>query len=314
MPYDFGNPDTDTMDGFDAADDVPGTPPPPAAEPPVPGYVPADGDILPGTAEAQAEEDYAAVMAVVDRRMRVANYFRMVLDHDFFQDGTAEAAIATNRIRRFVRDELEVLLGMKAVNAAPPPAGPSQFTEEEVAILREVISRLKKPQAPQLKVLTPAPVQAAPQLKPITAASVVPAPKKPNPPPQAPPPPRQQAPAPAPARPAGVDPRIPEQFRNNPTARVINGKVYIQATTEEGEHLWSHDKKTNKRAPVMKDVTPVARPMGAMPLPMPSIAQSNQIEEGRASENLRMIERLAQRDAGMAKIAGGLLHSLQKEE
>lgn len=321
MSFNFATgtqPDPDPMDGFDVEEATADQIVEETVEPPVPGYVPEPGDILPGSPEAIAEEDYAAVMAQVDRRMKVANYFRMVLDHDFFQDGSSEAAIATNRIRRFVREELEVLLGMKQAASKAIEAAAPQFTDEEVGLIRELIARVTKPKQPQLKpMLTPI-APPAPQFKPITAASVVPPPKKPQPvvaAPVQPPPPPKPAPQVQAIKPTGtVDPRIPEQFRKDPTARVVNGKVYIQARTEDGDALWSHDKKTNKRTAVMKDVTPVAKPVGVTPLPMPSIAQSNGIEERRADDNLRMIERLAQRDPGMAKIAGGLLHSLQQPE
>lgn len=312
MPYNFG--DEDPLDGYDAAEDQSGAQQEPQAEPeaPVPGYTPAPGDVIPGTMpETAVEEDYGAVMAQVDRRMKVANYFRLILDNELFPGGEAEAVIAQTRIRRFVRDELEVLLGMKSAVTTARSTAVAQFTDEEVAALRELISRITKKPTPFKPVQQQQVTPPAPQFKPVTAAAVVPKPK-----PVAPP--VQRTPAPAPrqqqAAPQGVDPRIPPQHRADPTAKIVNGKVYIQARTEDGEMLWVHEKKTGKKTPMMKDVTPVARPVGVQPLPMPSIAQINTIETARADESVQMIENMARRDPGMAKIAGGLLHSLQQSE
>ncbi len=304
----WGDDEIDVMDGLDE-EPVPDATAPSQEEAPVPGYISAEGDVLPGSPEAvaqQAEEDYSAVMTQVDRRMKVANYFRMVLDNDLFPDGTPEAHLAETRIRKFVREELEVLLGMR--NQRPEtPVAEQQFTDEEVALLRELIKRVSKPAAvvPQFKAVKAEPAPAAPKFKPVTAASVVPAPKKPL----STPAPVVQKPSPAVTRPpvaakttgAGVDPRIPPQYRADPTAIIKDGQVFVQARNEDGLPLWSQEKGSNKRKAIMKNVTPVAQPPSThMPLPMPSFATSNQIETQRAGAALGAIER-------MGKLAGGFL-------
>lgn len=311
MTYNFGD-DPDTLDGFDTEEPVEVPPQMQQEEPPIPGYV--EEPVTTAQLEANEEEEYASIMAQVDRRMKVANYYRMILEHEFFPDNNVESNTAQNRIRKFVREELEVLLGMKAAKAAVVSIGPaaSQFSDDEVAVLRELIARLKKPTpaAPQFKPMAAAPAPVAPAVNKVVQSLAAAAPKKPAPAVQVKP---VAPPKPPVAQNGTVDPRIPMQYRKDPTARIENGKVLIQARNEDGQPLWAREGK-GKPVAIMKDVTPVARPVGVQPLPMPSIAQSNSIESNRADENIRTIERLASRNSGMAKIAGGLLYSLQQPE
>jgi len=317
MTFKFGDEDGDTMDGFgtEESNTVDSSH---VSEPegPVPGYIPEEeqgGKSLESVDQylqgptPEVEEEYEAVMAQVDRRMKVAQYFRMVLDNSMFDDGTPEAKIAESRVRKYVREELEVLFGMRQVQSHRP--APAQFTDEEVQILKELIVRLKKPAVatPQFKPIGVSPRASVPS-QPLIVAKTKP---------------MVQVQAPKPAQPAGttkptvrqnvVDPRIPKQYQDDDTARVINGKVYIQARSEDGDLLWSKDKRTNKTQPIMKDVTPVARPTGTQPLPMPSIAQTNQIETQRAGEQLQIMERMAATNPGMRSVAGGLVYSLKQD-
>lgn len=323
-----------SMDGFDV-DESTGevVEEAPQEDLPVPGYVPQPGDVLPTqptvarqetieTLTEETEEDYGAVMDQVDRRMKVANYFRLVLDNDLFAgDESPEAKLAQNRLRKYVREELEVLLGMRKSTAPTVTAVPaSQFTEEEVSALKELarlaIRKLKN--EPQLQPIAAKPV-VQPQLKPVTAASVVPAPKKPAPPkvqqPQAKPvaqkpaPAVQQRPAAAPRGP--VDPRIPEKYRNDPTAKVVNGKVFVQARDEDGNLIYVTHPKTKRRIPSMKDVTPVAKPMGVTPLPMPSFAQMDQMAAVQATQNIGVIQSFAAHNPNVAALAGAAALHLQ---
>lgn len=329
-----------SMDGFDVGDGDDSLEMPieeSGEELPVPGYVPQAGDTIPSTGRQEAvsepvepltdlEEDYSAVMDQVDRRMKVANYYRLILENDLFAgDETSEARLAQNRIRKYVREELEILLGMRkgggvgtAVAAVASP-----FSNEEVEALKELarlaITRLKK--EPQLKPIAAKPVVAAPQLKPVTAASVVPPPapvKKPTQPAPRPvqktPAPQQQA-RPQPQqvqRPQGQrDPRIPERYRDDPTAKVVNGKVFVQARNEDGELIFIVHPRTKRKIPSMKDVTPVAQPVGVIPMPMPSFAQIDQIHAAQANANIGNIQALAARNPNVAALAGAAALHLQ---
>lgn len=304
MAFNFGD-IGDTMDGFDSEESQAGVVQ--EQEAPVPGYIqsPENQAALEQLDIVAQEEEYQQVMAQVDRRMTAANYYRMILDHDFFPNSGPEGHLVQSKVRRFVRDELEILLGMR-VSSPKATGSTAQFTEEEVEVLKGLIARLKKPveQKPQFKAVTQPAPQSQPQFKPIVAPQVVP--KQAAPKPQAKPQTQSRA---------GVDPRIPPQYRNDPTAHIENGKVYVQARNREtGELLWVRE--GNKEAtPFWKDVTPVAKPTGPIqPLPMPSIAQGNMISEQQAGANLQVLERMARIDPGMQKIAGGLIHSLTRED
>ena len=309
--------DEDTMDGFDTepepSADSPGQEPsgyPTSAsqqlDPVDSGYEQAHAEAF--ADDSEAEEDYEVSIGAVDKRMKIATYFRLILDGALFSDGSPEAKIVEKRIRAYVRGELEVLFGMKA--AAAPTTG--QFTPEEVDVLRQFIARLSKPAA------VPTKVAAAPQLKPI----------------QSPPAPQlvvKQAPAPvvaakpvpkqAPAKPVAapvakkVDPRIPPQYRNDPTARIAGGRVYVQSRNGDGELLWTED-KGGKRQPLMKDVTLVNTPPPGAPQqqPQPSAEVNNMIMGQHAEAAVGSMERAAQRNPGMRSVASGLVNALTRTE
>lgn len=309
----------DSLEGYDVDEGSTGLPPEDdQATGPIPGYIPQPGDMIPDEALAdtpalaEVEEDYGDVMDQVDRRMKVANYYRLILDNDLFSsDETSEARIAQGRIRKYVREELEVLLGMRktAGGVAPAATFVNPFTDDEMTALKELARlALKKMRSePQLKPIVAKAQPAAPQLKPIapTAASVVPMIKKPAPV-QAP---RAAAPKPVPAaatqqRTAGVDPRIPEQYRGDPTAKVVNGKVFVQARDEDLRPIFLTHPRTKRKIPSMKDVTPVARPVGIMPVPMPSFAQMDQMQAIQAQNNVGVMSALAARNPNIAALAG----------
>lgn len=318
----------DSLDGYDADEPGEGLSEEVVEDAPVPGYVPQEGDVLPeASAEAVAlvdvEEDYGAVMDQVDRRMKVANYYRLVLDGDLFGgDQTSEAKLAQNRIRKYVREELEILLGMRktASSSAAPAVVVSPFSDDEISALKELarlaIRKLKA--EPSLQPIVAKPAVAAPVLKPVTpptAASVVPVVKKPAPAPVAPKPvakpaaaPVQQPkPAPKPQAPQAKvsgDPRIPEQYRADPTAKVVNGKVFVQARDEDNNLIFVTHPKTKRKIPSMKDVTPVARPVGVQPMPMPSFAVMEQQAVMQAQSNVGQLSALAARNPNIAALAG----------
>ena len=333
MPFNFD--DSDPMDGLDA-EEAPRVErlPSEEAEPIVPGAPPAEPTQWDHSAQVEklgqyaepdleSDEAFEAALGQVDRRMRIAQYFRSLLDYEFEGWNEPEAKMALARIRKFIRGELEVLFGMKEV-AVPQQAQVLPFTSDEIAALKELVARLLKPTSPpvpkpravqipappppiQPRPPSPRPQLTQPALKPKPAAA--PVPTKPSAVPA-------QVPTTKPTQ-RGVDLRIPLRYRDNPTARVINGKVFIQARDKEtNELLWrTVDPDTRqplaKRLPVLIDVTPTARPSGIhQPMPMPSIAQENMISEQRASEQLASLDKWAAINPALRQIGGAVVLSL----
>lgn len=80
-----------------------------------------------------AEESEEAALADVDLRLEIADYYRAILKHPFF-DTTASAAKHVDReIRTFIRERLEVLLGLRGPRQ---PNVAAQFDDGEVAVLK----------------------------------------------------------------------------------------------------------------------------------------------------------------------------------
>jgi hypothetical protein len=271
----------------------------------------------------EVEEDYQEVVSHVDRRLRIAQYYRMVLDGSLFNDDTPESKIVQNRIRKFVRDEIEVLFGMKVAPTAAAVDLP--FSAEEIdalkALAQATVAAKRRAVEPKLNRIAQSPPaqQAAPvpALKPIQAPPQQARPvASPQPHPQVDrvdraqkprPPQPQQKPVP-PAQPGVLqsnvkpgdpslvgDPRVPEDYRQDPTIRIKNGHVYVQQRDPNGELLWVHETGMARAMPLLKDVTPVAKPTGPIqPLPMPSIDMMPMLTEQRAStEAVENLERIA---------------------
>ncbi len=318
MPFDFNGEDIDPMDGYSedpVADDQP------EVDLPVPGA--PQGAYSDNTPEsildaAEEQEDYEQVLSQVDRRMRVAQCYRSILNSDLFNDETSEAKIVQNRIRKFCNEELEIIFGMRLNRQAV--AVSSQFTAEEADILKNLaaqvrlakeakdkpkpvvkaptVNRVQTNQPATLKIPKPK-VSAKPTVQLTAVATVKPSPKT-----------------------SGVDLRIPEQWRKDPTAKVVKGKVYIQARNDDGEPLWrTVDPKTGAPIAVpvaiMRDVTPMAvPPVGmAQPIPMPSIVGGtaspfSQIMQQAASAQLAGLDRIASIPGvggAAARLMGGAL-------
>lgn len=295
--YDFGE-DEDTMAGYDTE------------EASAPGYQVADQDVpvsgvpveeeqQPVAASAeeaqklqheQQEEDdienYEELVSNVDKRLRIAQYFRYILDNQLFGEETTESRIVQNKIRKFAREQVEILFGMRQTPVVA--AGGSQFSEEEIGALRALanatIAAKKRPELNKIGPKTPAPVNPVnPIVIKAPTAQPVQAPKIQNTKPATktkPVAPVAQTPG---QNPFQNDPRVPEQYRSDPTVRIKNGRVFIHLRNADNELLWSKEKGAKRLIPLLKDVTPPAQPVGIQPMPMPSVEALPAIFEARAA-------------------------------
>lgn len=111
--------------------------------------------------EHDEEDDDTGFEEEVENRLAIANCFRSLLENDLFSSSDQITRFVERKVRRFVRTELEVLLGMR--QREEPKSHVSQFTDEEVAALKtlaaKVLSRSNGGGAP---VVQPVVLQAPP--------------------------------------------------------------------------------------------------------------------------------------------------------
>ena len=87
---------------------------------------------------AAVEEDPA--LQDVDLRLEIADYYRAILKHPFFDTSVAAAKLVDSEIRGFIRERLEVLLGLRSPRESTEPV--FQFTEEEAKALKIIAAKV----------------------------------------------------------------------------------------------------------------------------------------------------------------------------
>lgn len=270
-------------------------------------------DASPAQDDATAEEFVASVSAseddptdelpldsaVEDRILLIQAYSVLLGNGYLFEARSAEGDQVNREVRQFIREKLNVLLGM----AAPQP--------QRAAVLfnPEEVDALKKLAKAAISRFGAAPVQAspapAPQLKrvPATAAAQ----------PERPLAPRVPRPA-LPARKrvvqtfdaASVVSRLPSRYREDPTLQVRGGRAFVQQVDSNGTPKLKVRKSDGKMSPALKDVTPPSVPAPTspqQPVPTPTEEQGMMIGAAQAAF-------LSSR-VGSSQILGGVLqHSI----
>lgn len=156
----------------------------------------AADEVLESLEDAVQEEqlDTDPELADVDLRLETADYYREILKHEFFDTTSPNvspaAGVVDREIRVFIRERLEVLLGIR--NPRTPESVAGQFEEDEVQALKIVAAKLlQKPGLIQdvrptvKKMATPAPTpkpqapqsRPKPQMKKIAAPAQAPSTK-----------------------------------------------------------------------------------------------------------------------------------------
>lgn len=212
-----------------------------------------------------AEVDLDEQLAEVDQRVELIQYYRSLLIHDFFDgDNTASAVSVQSEVRQFIRGRLKVLLGMEVEREVVKEQ--PLFNAEELAALKALAAKvmgkpalIEKPasptphapkQPPTLKKAAPPPTPAA---TPVTTKKAQP----------------KAAPKAAKTVQA-TKPQQPKPQGGKGGGKVINenGKVYKIVLVDGKE--------------VKMDITPQARPVGAVPFPTPTGPQATSISENQA--------------------------------
>lgn len=97
--------------------------------------------------EQVEEEDYEAVLADANIRIDMASLYRMVMNHNLFEGlDVDQRAVDTvqKQIRKFAKERLEVMLGMRQDNAAVSAQNSTPFNDLEVLVLKKLASQFSK--------------------------------------------------------------------------------------------------------------------------------------------------------------------------
>lgn len=91
----------------------------------------ADAAVQELEASGESATDEDPELADVDLRLETADYYRAILSHDFFDTASPAAQVVDREIRTFIRERLEVLLGIRSHREVP-----AQFEEAEAEALK----------------------------------------------------------------------------------------------------------------------------------------------------------------------------------
>lgn len=202
------------------------------------GPEPADTEQIPLYEEQElSEEDLDAISEELEQReadvldsamvrLDQAKLYKMLIEHDLFQDVDAHPFAlkkVQSEIREFIMDRLEILLGMKKeVKTNQNTAAHLPFNDLEIQALKDIAAKLTKGSSqmtagPVKQSLKPVTAQKSNTLKPVSAPTRPAAPKvsvstnKPQAPVK-----KTQTQPPKSAPKKQAEPEIPEHLRKSP--------------------------------------------------------------------------------------------------
>lgn len=95
----------------------------------------------------EEEEDTLAIMSDANLRLEQGRLYQMVLQGDIFADTNADPKAIRNvqrEIRKFVRERMETMLGIRQEQPAQETIISSPFNDMEVTVLRMLASKMSK--------------------------------------------------------------------------------------------------------------------------------------------------------------------------
>ncbi len=123
-----------------------------------------DGDL-------EEEENESVLMNDVNLRLEQGRLYQMVLQGNIFADTNADPRAIRNvqrEIHRFVRERMEIMVGIKQEQAAQQTTVSSPFNDLEVTVLKMLASKMSKGATEEQ---SPPPVQASPKKDGISSIS-----------------------------------------------------------------------------------------------------------------------------------------------
>lgn len=95
--------------------------------------------------EEEQEAEDTEVLSNARLRLEQGKLYEMLLKHDFFEDVDSDPRAVKNvqrEIKNFVKERLEILLGIRQDPKIAVRSAPAQFTELEVSLLKGVLGKL----------------------------------------------------------------------------------------------------------------------------------------------------------------------------
>lgn len=120
------------------------------------------------------EEDTKSLMADADLRLEQGRLYQMVLQGNIFADTNADPRAIKNvqrEIRKYVRERMETMLGIRQEQVAQQPIVSSPFNDLEVTALKMVASKVTKGATETVSNSMPPEPQASPKKDGISSIS-----------------------------------------------------------------------------------------------------------------------------------------------
>lgn len=218
------------------------------------------------------EEDYSEVLSDARLRLEQGRLYELVMNSDLFAESDAdERAVRSvqRQIKKFAKEQMEVMLGMRQTTAAAPPMVSSPFNELEVMLLKSLASKMSggktEEEQPEQYVAPTAPAPRKAAIKPIGSGKTQ----------QKPPQPLSKGPKTPIQRKAAEKPSPEELLGLPPEPEAPIGKPLAKMTEEEKQQ---RSQRIAERQKALKAKPPVSA------LPMPTPDQETMLATIRATE------------------------------
>lgn len=122
----------------------------------------------------EEEDDTQEIMSDANLRLEQGRLYQMILRHDLFGETDADPKAIRNvqrEIRKFVRERMETMLGIRQEQAIQETIVSSPFNDLEVTVLKMLADKMSKGQTSQSQPQAPAPVPVAPKKDGISSIS-----------------------------------------------------------------------------------------------------------------------------------------------
>ena len=243
-----------------------------------------------------------SIESEAERIFEIGKYYKLFLSQPIFDSDDEIAIRVEEEFKAFARERLAVVLGIKKEKESEKEL----FTPDELAslkalaalgedaaivvsmLLSKVSGKIVQPKKEEPK-LQPVVVSASPTPKPEPTMKTVVTPK---PKPQ---PARRQEQQVQKAQPQQRgrtqqkqnSVKIPAGYENDPTLKIEGNRIFVQNRTADGQLMFAVAEDGAKR-PMMKEITPKAKPTGVQPMPMPTEAQMAGIASNVIAESKKL--------------------------
>lgn len=125
-----------------------------------------EDDILEEVLEEESDSEEPDVMSNARLRLEQGRLYELLMDHNLFEGVQADSRAVKNvekEFKAFIKERLEILLGMKQERIKKDSSAPSPFTDTEVSLLKGLVGKVIEKQGLQQEA-SPKPASPAPKL------------------------------------------------------------------------------------------------------------------------------------------------------